>query len=411
MREVVITGLGVASPLGHTPETFFENLVAGKSGIKRIQRFDPSDYPVHFAGEIQDFDPTSVFEAKEAARTARFIQYAMHAAQQAVERAGLANASIDKKRAGVILGSGMGGIDPFTENVEALVTKGPKRVSPFFIPMSITNMSTGMVAIRLGWQGMNFCITSACASSNHALMIAADSIKLGRADIMLAGGSEESVCRSSVAGFSAMRALSRRNEEPERASRPWDKDRDGFVLGEGGAVLVLEAKEHAMARGAKILATVKGYGASSDAYHMSAPLESGEGVMQAMEMAIASAGIPKEEIGLINAHATSTPPGDVAEVKAMQKVFGSHLDKMLVHAMKSMTGHLLGGASALEAIDLIMTLNSGRVHPTLNVDNQDPECAINCVPGKATTTQTRYGMSNSFGFGGHNSVVIFEKGD
>jgi 3-oxoacyl-[acyl-carrier-protein] synthase II len=410
MREVVVTGMGIASPVGLNPQAFFDNLLAGKTGIGRIQRFDPTDYPVHFAGEIRDFDATTVFEAKEAARTSRFIQYLMHSALQAVENSGLNQTKLDVTRAGMILGSGMGGIEVFTDNAGALVTKGPKRVSPFFIPMAITNMGTGMVSIRLGWRGPNFCVTSACATGNHALMVAADTIRLGRADVMLAGGGEEAVCQASLAGFSNMRALSRRNDAPEKASRPWDADRDGFVLGEGAGVLVLESKEHALARGAKILATLRGYGASSDAYHMSAPLESGEGVMQAIQAAIADAGIPKEEIGLVNAHATSTPLGDVAEVKAMRGVFGKHLDSMLVHATKSMTGHLLGGASAIEAIDLILTLNSGKVHPTLNVENQDPECPVNCVAGKATTTQTRFGISNSFGFGGHNSVVVFEKG-
>lgn len=410
MREVVITGMGIASPLGHNPEVFFNNLVAGKSGIKRIVRFDVADYPVHFAGEIQDFDATTVFEAKEAARTSRYIQYLMHSALQAVENAGLKDAKFNLNRAGMILGSGMGGIEIFTENAGALVTKGPRRVSPFFIPMSITNMGSGMVSIRLGWRGPNFCVTSACATSNHALMCAADTIRLGRADIMLAGGAEEAVCAASLAGFSNMKALSRRNDAPEKASRPWDKDRDGFVLGEGGAVLVLEAKEHAQARGAKILATLRGYGASSDANHMSAPLETGEGVQQAIEAALADAGLKPQDIGLVNAHATSTPLGDVAEVKALRRVFGAHLDQMLVHATKSMTGHLLGGASAIEAIDAIMTLNSGKVHPTLNVENQDPECPVSCVPGQATTTTTRFAISNSFGFGGHNSVVVFEKG-
>ncbi len=403
--------MGIASPLGHSPEVFFENLLAGRSGIKRIQRFDPSEFPVHFAGEIQDFDPTTLFEAKEASRTSRYIQYAMHAALQAVERAGLKDAKINVNRAGIILGSGMGGIEVFTENAGALVTKGPKRVSPFFVPMAITNMGAGMVAIRLGWRGPNFCVTSACATGNHALMTAADTIRLGRADIMLAGGAEEAVCQASLAGFSNMRALSRRNDAPEKASRPWDIDRDGFVLGEGSGVLVLESREHAVARGAKILATLRGYGASCDAHHMSAPLETGEGVMQAMEAALAEAGIRKEDVGIVNAHATSTPLGDVAEVKAMKKVFGSHLEKLQVHATKSMTGHLLGGASAIEAIDLVMTLNSGKVHPTLNVENQDPECPVNCVPGKASTTEARFGISNSFGFGGHNSVVVIEKGE
>jgi 3-oxoacyl-[acyl-carrier-protein] synthase II len=409
-REVVITGMGIASCLGHSPEEYFANLLAGRSGVSNITRFDTSAYPVHFAGEIKEFDAGPYFDPKEVGRTSRFIQYMMHAAVTAVQSAGLQDNRPDIRRAGMILGSGMGGIDVFTDNAAVLETKGPKRVSPFFIPMSITNMASGMVAMNLGWRGPNWSVSSACATSNHALAAAADQIRMGRADVMLAGGSEEAVCRASLAGFCNMRALSRRNDDPATASRPFDADRDGFVLGEGAGVLVLESRAYAEARGAKILGVLKGYGASCDAYHMSAPLESGEGVMLAIEAALAEAGVDKSEIGVVNAHATSTPLGDVAEVKALRQVFGPHLKNMKVHATKSMIGHLLGGASAVEAIALVMTLNSGEVHPTLNVKQQDPEIDIDCSPNVKSRTTARYGISNSFGFGGHNSCVVIEKG-
>ena len=303
----------------------------------------------------------------------------------------------------------MGGIEVFTENAGQFETKGPKRVSPFFIPMSITNMGSGVVAMRLGWRGPNWSVSSACATGNHALATAADQIRLGRADVMVAGGSEEAVCAASLAGFSNMRALSRRNDDPAGAS-PFDVDRDGFVLGEGAGALVLEAREHAERRGAKILGVLRGFGNSCDAYHMSAPLETGEGVMQAIEMALKEAGVAKSDIGVVNAHATSTPSGDVAEVKALTRVFGDHIKNMKVHSTKSMTGHLLGGASAIEAIALVMTLNSGEVHPTLNVKNQDPEIAIDCQPNVKGKTSARFGISNSFGFGGHNSCIVIERG-
>lgn len=409
-REVVVTGMGIVSPLGHDVDTYFANLLAGKSGIAPIERFDASAYSTNFAGEVRGFDPTRHFEAKEAQRTSRYIQYLMHASLQAVKQAGLDTRPPDLDRAGIILGSGMGGIEVFTENAVLLGTKGPKRVSPFFIPMAITNMGSGMVSIRLGWRGPNWTVTSACATANHALATAADQIRLGRADVMLAGGAEEAVCAASLAGFSNMRALSRRNDDPQRASRPFDKDRDGFVLGEGGGALVLESRAHAEARGAKILAVLRGYGMSGDAHHMSAPLDSGEMVAKAVSAALADAGLKPEDIGVVNGHATSTPLGDVAEIKALGRVFGDHLGKMKVHSTKSMIGHLLGGASAVEAIALVMTLNSGKVHPTLNVENQDPECPVDCSPNVASGTTARFGISNSFGFGGHNSCVVFEKG-
>ncbi len=411
-REVVVTGMGVVTPLGHDVDTYFANLLAGKSGVGAIERFDASGYATTFAGEVRGFDPTLHFEPKEAQRTSRYIQYLMHASLDAVKQAGLDQAPPkDLYRAGVILGSGMGGMEVFTDNAAALINKGHKRVSPFFVPMSITNMGSGMVSIRLGWRGPNWAVTSACTTANHAIATAADQIRLGRADVMLAGGAEESVCPVSLAGFSNMKALSRRNDAPQQASRPFDTNRDGFVLGEGGGALVLESREHAEARGAKILAVVRGYGMTNDAYHMSAPLETGEAVAMAMRNALADAGLRPEEIGVVNPHATSTALGDAAECKALGLVFGSHLPNLKVTATKSMVGHLLGGTSATEAVALIMCLNSGKLHPTINVVDQDADCPVDCVPNVAQATEARIGISNSFGFGGHNSCVVFERGE
>jgi 3-oxoacyl-[acyl-carrier-protein] synthase II len=411
-RDVVVTGMGVVTPLGHDVDTYFANLIAGKSGIAPIERFDASTFATNFAGEVRGFDPTLHFDPKEAQRTSRYIQYLMHASIDAVKQAGLDQTPpADLYRAGVILGSGMGGMEVFTDNAVALGTKGHKRVSPFFVPMSITNMGSGMVSIRLGWRGPNWAVTSACTTANHALATAADQIRLGRADVMLAGGAEESVCAVSLAGFSNMKALSRRNDDPTKASRPFDTNRDGFVLGEGGGVLVLESREHAVARGTKILAVLRGYGTSSDAYHMSAPLESGEAVAYAMKSALADAGLQPTDIGIVNPHATSTPLGDAAECKALGLVFGEHLAKLKVTATKSMTGHLLGGTSATEAVALIQCLNTGKLHPTINVEEQDPDCPVDCVPNVAQSTTARFGISNSFGFGGHNSCVVFERGE
>lgn len=407
--EVVVTGLGVVSPLGHTPMEMFQNLLASRSGIRTISRFDTTGYPTQFAGEVRDFDASRYFDAKEASRMPRFIQYMTHAALGAVEMAGLADSPPDPSRCGMILGSGMGGIDVFNENCQQLAARGPKRVSPFFIPFAITNMASGMAAMRLGWRGPNWSVSSACATGNHAIMAAADQIRLGRADIMLAGGCEEAVDGPGLAGFSSMKALSKRNEAPEKASRPFDRDRDGFVLSEGAGALVLESRRHAEARGAPVYAVVKGYGASCDAYHLSAPLETGEGVCLAVRSALQDAGIRPEDVGVVNAHATSTPLGDVAEVRALTQVFGSHLSRLKVHSSKSMLGHLLGAASAVEAVVLAMTLHSGKVHPTANVDNQDPECEVDCVKGGPVDLGAAYGISNSFGFGGHNSCVVFSR--
>ncbi len=409
MQEVVVTGLGCVTALGNTPGELMDNLLAGKSGVEPIIRFDTEKHSVRFAGEIRDFDASPYFEAKEVSRTSRYIHYIMHSAVTAVENAGLKEGNFDKTRAGVIVGSGMGGIEVFTQNAIAMENKSPSRVSPFFIPMAISNMGSGMVAINLGWMGPNWSVVSACATGNHAIMSAADEIRLGRADIMVAGGSEESVCPASLAGFSNMKALSRWNDKPGQASRPFDQDRNGFVMGEGGGAIVLESRAHAEARGAKILAVLKGYGASCDAYHMSAPLETGEGVALAVGKALKDAELEAKDIGIINCHATSTPLGDVAEVKAIKKVFGSAIQDTKLHGTKSMLGHPLGAASAIEAVVLVETLLRQKAHPTINVDKQDPECDVDCVANVAQDINVEFGMSNSFGFGGHNSTVIFQK--
>ncbi len=408
--NVVITGMGIVSPLGNTPDIFWQNLLKGVSGVKSIQRFNTEQFSVKFGGEVTDFDATPYLEPKEVARTSRYVQYLLHAAVSAANNAGINKDNIDKTRAGLILGSGMGGIEVFTRNAGAMITKSPSRVSPFFIPQAITNMGSGMASILLGWMGPNWAVASACATANHAIMTAADQIILGRADVMIAGGSEEAVCEAAVAGFSNMKALSRRNDAPHKASCPFDKNRDGFVLGEGGGALVLESEQHARARGAHIYGTIMGYGASCDAYHMSAPLETGDGVAIAINNAIKDAGLQKEDIKVVNCHATSTPLGDVAEVRALKKIFGSHAQSLKLQATKSMTGHLLGGASAIEAIALTMALNSRKLHPTINLENQDPECDLDCVPNTMQEFSAEYGISNSFGFGGHNSTVVIKRG-
>ena len=408
-NEIVITGLGVVSPLGHSSQEMFKNLIAGQSGVASIERFDTSNFNVRFAGEIKNFDASAYFDAKELKRTSRYIQYMVYAGQEAVKMAGLSD-NIDKTRAGIIAGSGMGGLDCYYNNSVTLKERGSRRVSPFFIPQTISNMGAGTLAIQLGWKGGNWAVTSACATGNHSIMSAADQIRLGHADVMLCGGSEESVCPVAMAGFSSMKALSTRNDEPQKASRPFDKDRDGFVMGEGCGMLVLESRKHAESRGAKILGTLAGYGSSCDAYHMSAPLETGEGVALAVNKAIQDANLKPQDIEVINCHATSTPLGDVAEVSAMKKVFKEHVNNMKFMATKSLIGHSLGGASAIEAVVSVMTLSEGILHPTLNVENQDPRCDIDCIANQSKPTNAEYVVSNSFGFGGHNSSVIFGRG-
>lgn len=407
MEEVVVTGMGCVSALGNTPEILWENLLAGKSGVTTITHFDTSAYEVHFAAEVKEFDASPYFSDRDQKRYSRNIQYAVSAASDAVKNSGLNVDSLDKSRAGVILASGMGGMDVYYDTSATLANKGPRRVSPFFIPMAITNMAAGEVSIRFGFMGPNFTTTSACASSNHALIAAADQIRLGRADVMLAGGSEESVSYVSLSGFANMHALSRRNDAPQEASRPFDKARDGFVIGEGAAIMVLESRSHAEKRGAKILATIKGVGMSADAYHISAPRNDGEGVKLAIEAALKDAQLTPADIGYVNTHGTSTPLGDIAECNAIYQVFGGNVSHLKVNSSKGMIGHMLGAASAIEGIISIKSLEAQKVHGSVNITEKAPEILLDVCENGSVDHKFDYAMSNSFGFGGHNSVVIF----
>ena len=409
MEEVVVTGMGCVSALGNTPEKLWENLLAGKSGVSTIEHFDTSAYEVHFAAEVKEFDASPYFSDRDQKRYSRNIQYAVSAASDAVKSSGLDLDSIDKSRAGVIIASGMGGMDVYFDTSAALANKGPRRVSPFFIPMAITNMAAGEVSIRFGFMGPNFSTTSACASSNHALIAAADQIRLGRADVMLAGGTEESVSYVSLSGFANMHALSRRNDDPQHASRPFNKARDGFVIGEGSAILMLESRSHAEKRGAKILATIAGVGMSADAYHISAPRTDGEGVKLAIEAAMKDAKLTPADIGYVNTHGTSTPLGDVAECNAIYQVFGGNVSHLKVNSSKGMIGHMLGAASAIEGIATIKSLQDQKVHGSVNITEKDPAILLDVCENGSVEHKFDYAMSNSFGFGGHNSVVIFGK--
>jgi 3-oxoacyl-[acyl-carrier-protein] synthase II len=409
MEEVVVTGMGCVTPLGNNPNELWTNLLAEKSGISNIIRFNTDAYDVHFAGEIKDFDPSPYFNVRDAKRYSRNIQYVVHSAMTALENAGLDPKSVDPTRAGVILASGMGGMDVYYETSVTLSTRGPGRVSPFFIPMVISNMGSGEVSIRLGWMGPSFTPVSACASSNHSIISAVDQIRLGRADVMIAGGTEEAVCPIGIAGFAAMRAISTRNDDPERASRPFDKDRDGFVLGEGAGVLILESLSHAKKRGAKILARIAGVGMSADAHHISAPREDGLGVKLAIEMALNDARITSKDVGYVNTHGTSTPLGDVAECGAIYKAFDGHVDHLKVNSTKSMTGHMLGAASAVEGIVTVQSILDQKVHATKNVFEKDSRILLDVCDKGSSNHNIKYAMSNSFGFGGHNSVVVFAK--
>ncbi|MDR3002215.1 MAG: beta-ketoacyl-ACP synthase II [Fibromonadaceae bacterium] len=411
MEEVVITGMGCVTNLGNTPDELWNNVLAGKSGIGIIDRFDIENCPVKFAGQIKEFDASPYYSERDRRRISRNIQYAVHSAETALKMAGIEDArtAVDVTRACVIVGSGMGGMEIFYDSSINLETKGTRGVSPFFVPQAIANMVAGEIAIRTGWMGPTWSPVSACATSNHSFITAADQIRLGRADIVIAGGTEEAVCPIGLAGFAAMKALSTRNEEPTRASRPFDVGRNGFVLSEGAGILVLESLSHAKKRGAKILARLAGCGASGDAYHMSAPREDGEGVCVAISMALKEAGIEISQIGYVNTHGTSTPRGDVAECKAILKAFDGKIDNVKINSTKSMTGHMLGAASGMEAIVTIKSLIEQKLHPTINLENQDPEISFDCCANNAVEHQFEYAMSNSFGFGGHNSVLVLGK--
>ncbi len=404
-----MTGLGLVTPLGNTVEESWAGLLAGRSGAGPITRFDPARFSVRFACEVKGFDPLLYIDRKEAKRYDAFAQYALGAAHQAVAQAGLEGKAPDPNRVGVIIGSGIGGMQTYEDNCRAFLEKGPDRVSPFFVPMFIPNMAAGLVSMRYGFKGPNFAPVSACASSAHAIGESYRLIKDGIADAMITGGSEACITGLTVAAFSNMKAMSTRNDDPQTASRPFDKDRDGFVLGDGGAVLVIEALEHAQERGATILGEICGYGLSGDAYHMSAPAPEGEGAQRAMRMCLADGNIDPKDVGYINAHGTSTPLGDIAETQAVKAVFGEQAKKLIFGSTKSMTGHLLGGAGALEAVVSLLAVTRGEIPPTINQFTPDPECDLDSAPNKMVKREVKVALSNAFGFGGHNATLAVKK--
>lgn len=401
-RRVVVTGLGLVTAIGETTEDTWESLLAGRSGARPIERFDPTDFDVRFACEVKGFDPTDYMDRKEARRADLFAQFGVAAADLAVRDAGWDLSRPAGERTGVLIGSGIGGIQTFEEQCKVYLEKGPRRVSPFFVPMFIPDMASGLVSIRLGAKGPNYCTVSACASSAHAVGESFRLIELGKADAMVTGGAEAPITALAVAGFGNMKALSTRNDEPEKASRPFDKGRDGFVLGDGAGVIILESLDHARERGANILAEVVGYGMSADAHHMTQPAPSGEGAMRAMRECLDDRGIDITEIGYINAHGTSTPLGDIAEVKAVKEVFGEHARNLVVGSTKSMTGHLLGAAAGVEFGVCVKVLQTGTIPPTINQDDPDPECDLDCAANTKVERDVDVALSNSFGFGGHN---------
>ncbi len=407
-RRIVVTGLGLVTPLGTGVDKTWAALCAGQSGIGRITKFDPAAYDAQIAGEVRDFDPAQFIEKKEIKKMDTFIHYAVGAAQLAVDDAGLKVAPEEATKVGVYIGSGIGGLGSIEHYHEVLKEKGPGRVSPFFIPMTIINLASGQVAIRIGAKGPNSCAVTACATGNHCIGDAFRLIQHGNADVMVAGGAEAAITPLGVAGFAAAKALSFRNDEPARASRPFDKDRDGFVLGEGAGVVVLEELEHARRRGARIYAELIGYGMNSDAYHITAPPEEGEGAVRCMELALKDAGIAKDQIGYINAHGTSTM-ADAIETRAIKQVFGEQAYKIPVSSTKSMTGHLLGAAGGIEAVFSILALHHGLLPPTINLENPDPACDLDYVPNTARAVPIKTALSNSFGFGGVNACLIFKR--
>jgi 3-oxoacyl-[acyl-carrier-protein] synthase II len=408
-HRVVVTGMGAVTPLGLSVTEFWAGLRSGRSGVGVITRFDTTAFEAKIGAEVKGFVPADFMDRKEARRMDRYTQFAVAAAKMAWADAGLAEVQLDAERCGVYFGSGIGGMETYSEEIGVLIAKGPKRVSPFMIPMMIANMAAGTIAIQFGLQGPNMTTVTACSSANNAIGEAMYAIREGRADLMLSGGSEASFVPIAVAGFGNMQALSTRNEEPEKASRPFDKLRDGFVMGEGSGVIVLESLEHAQARGARIYAEMIGYGCAADAYHMVQPPENGEGGARAMRRAISDAGIEPAAIGYINAHGTSTPQGDIAETRAVKAVFGEHAYKLAISSTKSMHGHLLGAAGAVELIATVMTLVDGVLPPTINQEVPDPECDLDYVPNVAREAKVDVALSNSFGFGGQNASLIVRR--
>jgi len=406
-KKVVITGIGAVTPIGIGKDEFWKNLIAGKSGISKITLFDPSELDTQIAGEIKNFDPLDYMDKTDARRNDRFTQFVIVASDEAIKDSGIDEAKIDNFRAGVIIGSGIGGLQTLMNQHNVYLEKGPKRVSPFLIPMMIANMASGVVSIRHSLKGPNMCVVSACASANHSIGESFKYIERGDADIMVCGGAEAPIVPLGIAGFINMKAVSTKNDKPEKASRPFDNGRDGFVISEGAAVLVLESEEHAKKRGAHIYAYISGYGASGDAYHIAAPEPTGVGAQKCMENAILDAGLKPEDIDYVNAHGTSTPVGDRAEVLAIQHLFKDHANKIKISSNKSMIGHLLGAAGGVETVATALTVKNGVIPPTINLD--DPEFDLDFVPGKSVKADIKVALNNSFGFGGHNASLIVTK--
>jgi 3-oxoacyl-[acyl-carrier-protein] synthase II len=404
-RRVVVTGLGLVTPVGTDVDSTWSALLAGTSGAAPITKFDPKDQSVRFACEVKGFDALKYIDRKEARRYDLFAQFALAAAQQAVAQAGLEGGFPDPERVGVVIGSGIGGMQTYEENCRLFVTKGPDRVSPFFVPMFIPDIAAGLVSIRHGLKGPNFATVSACASSAHAIGESFNLIRHGAADAMVTGGAEAAITGLTVAAFANMKALSTRNDSPETASRPFDQDRDGFVLGDGGAMVVLESLEHAERRGARILGELLGYGLSGDAYHITSPAENGEGAQRAMRACLADGKIDLKDVDYINAHGTSTEQGDIAETEAVKAVFGEQARKLVFGSTKSMTGHLLGAAGALEFAVALLSSTCGVIPPTINQFTPDPRCDLNSAPNRKVERQVKVALSNSFGFGGHNVTL------
>ena len=408
-RRVVVTGLGTLSPVGNTADEFWTALVQGRSGVGMITRFDTTGYPTRIAGEVRNFDPLNFVDKKEARRLDPYLQYAIASAVLAVQDAALDTGKVDGTRFGVLIGSGIGGISTLLESHRNLIEKGPDRVSPFFIPMLIANMASGLVSMRFGAKGPNSAVVTACATGNHAIGDSFKIIQRADADVMIAGGSEAIIIPLTIAGFCSMKAMSTRNDEPTKAMRPFDANRDGFVAGEGAGILVLESLEHALARDARIYAEIVGYGMTGDAHHMTAPDPEGDGAARAMAAAVRDAGLDVSDVGYINAHGTSTVYNDKFETIAIKRVFGDHARRLAVSSTKSMTGHLLGAAGGIEAIASVMALHHGVLPPTINYETPDPDCDLDYIPNQAREKKVNRAQSNSFGFGGQNVSLIVSR--
>jgi 3-oxoacyl-[acyl-carrier-protein] synthase II len=408
-RRVVVTGLGIVSPVGNSTPVAWENILAGNSGIGPISNFDASDFPVRFGGEIHDFDVSGYIPKKDARRMGTFIHYGIAAACQAIEDSGIEITAANASRVGVAIGSGIGGLHGIELAYQSYIDGGPRKISPFFVPGNIINMIAGNLSIMYGMKGPNIAIVTACTTSTHNIGVAARTIAYGDADIMVAGGAEMTTCPTGIGGFAAARALSTRNDDPQAASRPWDSDRDGFVLSDGAGILILEEYEQARARGANIYAELIGFGMSGDAYHMTQPSEGGEGPAQCMDAALADAGLNHADVDYINAHGTSTPAGDIAETLAIKRSFGEQASGIAISSTKSMTGHLLGAAGGIEAVFTTLALRDQVAPPTINLDNPDPQCDLDYVPNTAREMQIDIALSNSFGFGGTNGTLVLRR--